>query len=210
MLETAEIVAFLTATIVLNLTPGNDVLFVASQSLGAGIRGGIVAALGVSFGVIFHILALAFGLSELLVRYPWAFHLIKTAGIAYLILLAFKSFKKSNTSLDVKAQPYTPPAKIFLRGTFTNVLNPKVALFFLAFIPQFLNPDRGNIFLQTLMLGTCFLISGTAVNMGYALLFSTTFSRVKNSHHFQKWINRLTGVIFVGLALKLLMTERKI
>ena len=209
MLNFAEIAAFLTATIVLNVTPGNDVLFVASQSLGTGLRGGIIAALGVSFGIVFHIITLALGLSELLVYYPWAFHSLKIVGVVYLVHLAVKAFKSSNKSLDVEAQPYTPHTKIFFRGALTNVLNPKVALFFLAFIPQFLNPEKGDVFQQTLFLGTCFLISGTTINVAYALLFNTAFSRIKNSIKFQKWINRVTGVIFVGLACKLLMTERK-
>ena len=209
MFETAEILAFLTATIVLNVTPGNDVMFVASQSLGAGIRGGILAALGVSFGIIFHILALALGLSELLVYYPWAFNAVKIGGILYLVFLAFRAFKNGSKPMDLEVQPYTASGKIFLRGTLVNVLNPKVALFFLAFIPQFLNPGAGDVFLQVLILGACFLASGTAVNMGYALLFGTTFSRMKNTVRFQKWINRLTGVVFIGLAFKLLMTERK-
>lgn len=209
MFEITEIFAFLIATVVLNVTPGNDVLFVASQSLGAGVRGGIVAALGVSFGIIFHILALALGLSELLVYYPWAFQLVKIGGVIYLIFLAYKAFKSSNQHIDVEARPYTAPPKVFLRGTLTNVLNPKVALFFLAFIPQFLNPGKGNISLQILVLGACFLVSGTVVNVGYALLFGTTFSRMKNSLKFQKWMGKLTGIIFVGLAFKLLMTERK-
>lgn len=209
MFEVSEIFAFLIATIVLNVTPGNDVLFVASQSVGAGVRGGLVAALGVSFGIVFHIVALALGLSELLVYYPWAFQSVKIGGVVYLVFLAYKAFKSVNKPIEVEAQPYTPPSKVFLRGALTNVLNPKVALFFLAFIPQFLNPVKGNVSLQILILGACFLVSGTAVNMGYALLFGTTFSRMKNSAKFQKWINKLTGIIFVGLAFKLLMTEKK-
>ena len=123
--------------------------------------------------------------------------------------LAVKAFNSANKPLDVEAQPSTTHAKIFFRGTLTNVLNPKVALFFLAFIPQFINPEKGDIFLQTLFLGTCFLVSGTTINVAYALLFNTAFSRIKNSLRFQKWINRVTGVIFIGLACKLLMTERK-
>jgi threonine/homoserine/homoserine lactone efflux protein len=201
--------SLLAATIVLNVTPGNDVMFVASQSLGTGGRGGIVAALGVIFGIIFHILALALGLSELLVYYPWAFHALKVGGVGYLVFLAYKAFKNGSKPMDVEAQPYAAPAKIFLRGTLTNVLNPKVVLFFLAFIPQFLNPRAGNVFLQVLILGACFLASGTTVNVGYALLFGTAFSRIKNSAKFQKWISRLTGMVFIGLAFKLLTIERK-
>lgn len=210
MLEAVDIFAFLTATVVLNVTPGNDVLYIASQSLGTGAKNGIIAALGVSFGIIFHILTLAFGLSELLIHYPWAFHTVKVGGVIYLIFLAYKAFKSARQPIDVEEGSYVARYKIFLRGMLTNVLNPKVALFFLAFIPQFLHPEKGDIFLQTLGLGTCFFVSGTVVNVGYALLFSTASSRVKSSHLFQQWIHKLTGVIFVGLAFKLLMTERKV
>ena len=158
---------------------------------------------------MFHIFALALGLSELLIYYPLTFHILKIGGVVYLIFLAYSTFKGSDASVNVESQTYSSSAKIFWRGILTNVLNPKVALFFLAFIPQFLHPKMEDVFLQTVTLGALFFVSGTTVNIGYALLFSYASSRINSSSRFQAWTSRLTGVVFLGLACKLLLTEKR-
>jgi threonine/homoserine/homoserine lactone efflux protein len=203
MIETADFIAFLIAAGVLIAVPGNDVMFIASQSLSRGLIGGVMAVLGVSFGLCFHLIALALGLSELMILWPWLFHTIRICGVGYLLWLAWKSFQKS----EMKVQEAAPATltHIFWKGVLTNILNPKVALFFLAFIPQFVDPERGSVLWQMVFLGGCFLVMGLIGDMCYAVLFGKAFSRIAGSAKFQKTIGRVTGVIFVGLAARLLL-----
>ncbi len=171
MLEFGELLTFLVATVILNLTPGSDVLFVATQSIGGGLKGGISAAFGVSFGIIFHICAVAFGLAELLTYYPMAFHAVKLAGAAYLFFLAYQSLKNGTIDFENVQSSNLKVQANFLRGVLTNILNPKVALFFLAFLPQFIHAERGSLIQQTFFLGAIFIVSGTLINLSYAVLF---------------------------------------
>jgi threonine/homoserine/homoserine lactone efflux protein len=203
MIDTPDFIAFLIAAAVMVITPGNDVVFIASQCLSRGLSGGVLAVLGVSFGVCFHLAALALGLSELVAHFPWLFHTIKIGGIAYLLWLAWSSFRRKEVVVEQEAHGHL--GRVFWRGALTNIINPKALLFFLAFIPQFLDPERGNILGQILFLGTIFLIMETVGNMGYALLFGKAFSKIAHSDRFQKLIGRITGVVFVGLAVRMLV-----
>jgi threonine/homoserine/homoserine lactone efflux protein len=191
---------FLIATLVTGLIPGNDVTYIVSQSLTRGAKVGALAALGITCGMVVHVAALALGLSELLVRWPWLLQVIKVGGAAYLLYLAWRAFRRARIQM-----PETGSSEgVFWRGALTNVLNPKMALFFLAFIPQFIDPERGHVWSQVLFLGGCFMVSGTLVNLAYALLFGRAFSRVAGNQRFQKAVGRTTGLIFAGLAVRLL------
>ena len=205
-----EILVFLLATLVLNLTPGSDVLFVATQSIGNGLKGGIPAALGVSFGILFHIFAVAFGLAELLAVYPLAFHAVKFVGAAYLFYLAYQALKNPPLSFDKIQGSTLSTRQTFFRGALTNVLNPKVALFFMAFLPQFIQAERGaSVMSQTLVLGGMFIVSGTFINLGYACLFCFARARVQASRSFQKHLAKITAGVFGFLAVKLVLAEAK-
>ena len=209
MFEWSELVSFLLATVILNLTPGSDVLFVATQSIGGGLKGGLCATLGVSFGCIFHICAVAFGLAELLNFYPLAFNAVKVIGAAYLFYLAYQSFKSGSLDFENIQGSRLGVQETFFRGALTNILNPKVALFFLAFLPQFINAERGSLIQQTFFLGALFIISGTLVNFAYAVVFCFARERLKNSQSFQRYLGKVTAGVFGVLAFKLIFTENK-
>jgi threonine/homoserine/homoserine lactone efflux protein len=200
MIETGDLIAFLVAALLMAVTPGNDVMFITSQSVGGGARVGAAAAMGVSIGMLFHIGALALGLSELLVHWPWLLRVIKVAGAGYLLWLAIRAFRAKGLQLEA-----AEGGNAFRKGILTNILNPKMSLFCLAFIPQFVDPERGAVWAQLLFLGGCFAISGTLVNLAYALLFGNAFARVAHNRRFQRVASRTTGVIFMGLAARILI-----
>ena len=201
---------FAFASLMLNLTPGADMLYVATRSTAQGVKAGIVSAFGIMGGCMVHILAAVIGLSAIIASSATAFSIIKWLGAAYLTYLGLKSIisKKNN----FKPDPTVPPmryTRIFWQGVITNVLNPKVALFFLAFLPQFINPANGKIYAQVLLLGSWFNVSGTLVNITVALLFGRIGGWLSQSAWFSKWQTRITGAILLGLGLKLAFSSRK-
>jgi threonine/homoserine/homoserine lactone efflux protein len=138
---------FAFASLMLNITPGNDMLYVASRSAGQGIRAGIISALGIMTGCLVHILAAVVGISAIIARSATAFDIIKYVGAAYLIYLGVKSIFNKKESSFLRGEKLQPLSnlKIFTQGVITNVLNPKVALFFLAFLPQFINIKNAHL-----------------------------------------------------------------
>lgn len=200
---------FALAALMLNLTPGNDMLYVATRSTGQGIKAGIVSALGIMGGCMVHIVAAVVGLSAIVAKSATAFDIIKYLGAAYLIYLGIRSLlsKKNNFSVDRKLEAVSH-SKIFWQGVITNTLNPKVALFFLAFLPQFINTHSGNVHWQILLLGTWFNISGTIVNILIAVLFGRIGGWLSNSTWFVKWQNKITGVVMIGLGIKVALGKK--
>jgi threonine/homoserine/homoserine lactone efflux protein len=194
----------------LNITPGNDMLYVATRSTSQGVKAGVVSALGIAGGCIVHLLAAVAGLSAVIANSAIAFDIIKYVGAAYLIYLGVKAFvsKQSKFSIDDKIEKRSL-SKIFWQGVLTNVLNPKVALFFLAFLPQFIHPEKGNTSLQILLLGLWFNFSGTIVNCIVALLFGKMGNWLADKQGFIKWQNKITGLLLIGLGIKVALSSRK-
>lgn len=196
--------------LLLNLTPGNDMLYVIARSSGGRTKAGIISALGIGAGCLVHILAAVAGLSALIAQSALAFDIIKYAGAAYLVYLGIRCLLKKNTALvapkNVQLLPYK---RIFWQGVLTNVLNPKVALFFLAFLPQFIDLHRGNTGLQILFLGTWFDLVGTLVNVLVALLFGKLSGWLSRSSRFVQWQERITGMILVGIGIKVALESKK-
>lgn len=196
--------------LLLNLTPGNDMLYVIARSSGQGMKAGIISALGIGAGCIVHILAAVVGLSALIAQSALAFDIIKYAGAAYLIYLGMRSVMSKKHSIkinrDLQKLSYN---KIFWQGFITNVLNPKVALFFLAFLPQFINIHEGSTSLQILFLGSWFDVVGTLVNILVALLFGKIGAWLSRSPGFIQWQERITGMILIGLGIKLALSSKK-
>jgi threonine/homoserine/homoserine lactone efflux protein len=196
--------------LLLNLTPGNDMLYVIARSSGQGTRAGIISALGIGAGCIIHILAAVVGLSALIAQSAIAFDIIKYIGAAYLIYLGVRSLLMKRRSIQIdqnlKGLSYK---KIFWQGFITNVLNPKVALFFLAFLPQFINIYEGNTSYQILFLGTWFNVVGTLVNILVALLFGKIGAWLSKSPRFIQWQERITGIILIGLGIKVALSSKK-
>ena len=196
--------------LLLNLTPGNDMMYIIARSSGQGTKAGVVSALGIGAGCIVHIMAAVVGLSALIAQSAIAFDIINYVGAAYLIYLGIKALltKKKALTIDKNLQQLSY-RKIFWQGVLTNVLNPKVALFFLAFLPQFIDIHKGNTSLQILFLGVWFDIVGTIVNILVALLFGKIGAWLSTSAAFVQWQERITGIILIGLGIKVAMGSKK-
>ena len=203
---------FATAVFVLNATPGVDFLLTVSRTLQGGARAGVAAALGISAGCVVHALAAAFGLAALLAFYPAAFVLIQWGGAAYLVWLGLGMLKQAwsggagavaGAAANAQAAPPKSFAADFRTGLLTNVLNPKVALFFLAFLPQFVPADSVHKTLSFLLLGSWFVVQGFLFLMLLVVLASR-LSRLGGSARVRQALNAAGGVLFIALALRLL------
>jgi len=195
---------FLVATIALNLSPGPDMLYVISRSLGQGRRVGIVSALGIGAGTLVHTFVTAIGLSAVLLSVPIAFEFIKYAGAAYLAFLGVRMLLSSRSGASNLSSEAIAPSglgTVFRQGVFTNVLNPKVALFFLAFLPQFVDPSKGTVALQIIILGLVFDASGTSWNILIATLAGHASDRLKGRSGFSFAQKVLPAVILLALAI---------
>jgi threonine/homoserine/homoserine lactone efflux protein len=208
MPEKAAFLSFLVAALLLNLAPGPDMMYVLGRSVGQGRRAGIVSALGIFVGCLFHICAAALGLAALLRSSPLLFHFVRLAGAGYLVYLGINLLLHAKKSLEGVAVQQDDVRRIFLQGVITNVLNPKVAIFFVAFLPQFVNP-QGSLFLQILVMGLIFDVGGTVVNLGVAVASGGLGDRLSRSQKLVAWQRRLTGALFVGLGLRLGLAGRE-
>ena len=210
MIAINEFLIFAFASLVLNITPGNDMLYVATRSTSQGVKAGIVSALGIAGGCIIHLLAAVIGLSAIIANSAIAFDIIKYIGAAYLVYLGIRSFLSRQNKFSINnAIEKKSLSKLFLQGLFTNVLNPKVALFFLAFLPQFIHPEKGNASMQILLLGLWFNFSGTIVNIIVAGVFGKLGNWLADKQAFIKWQNKITGLLLVGLGIKVALSSRK-
>ncbi|MBV7408806.1 LysE family translocator [Maritimibacter sp. DP1N21-5] len=199
-LDAATLLAFLGAGIILNLTPGADVMFATASGASGGPGAGIAAALGVSLGALFHTVLAALGVSALLAAVPAAFTFVKVAGALYLLFLAYKSWVAPPA---MPGQGVTRLGRAVARGFVTNALNPKVALFILAFLPQFTRPETGNATLQMLLLGAGFAVTGFVITAGYGIAAGVAGARIARG----RVMTRLSAVVFAALALRLLLGE---
>ena len=200
---------FLVAGLALNLTPGADMTYVIARAATQGRMAGVAASFGIAGGSLVHTALAAFGVSAILAHSETAFFAVKAAGVLYLLYLAWKALMAGQARRADTAPP--PPAshlRIFSEGVLTNVLNPKVALFILAFLPQFVDPKAGPVWLQIVILGTIFNISGTTINCIVALSTAAAANVIKGSAKVGLWLNRLTALVFVGLAVRLALAER--
>lgn len=210
MIDLNDFLLFAFASLMLNITPGNDMLYVATRSTAQGIKAGVVSSLGIAGGCIVHLLAAVAGISAIIASSATAFDIIKYLGAAYLVYLGIKAFFSKQNKFIVKgdAERKSLPG-LFWQGVLTNVLNPKVALFFLAFLPQFIHPEKGNVAVQILLLGLWFNFSGTVVNCVVAFLFGKLGNWLANKQTFIKWQNKITGILLLGLGIKVALSSRK-
>ncbi len=199
---------FAFATLMLNLTPGSDMIYVATRSTTQGVRAGIVSALGIAGGCLVHTFAAVVGLSVLISESAVAFNIVKFLGVGYLCYLGITSLiRKDKMSTQAKLES-TPLKKIFWQGVYTNVLNPKVALFFLAFLPQFANTHAEDFKWYLLGLGIWFNISGTLVNGLVAVFFGKAGSYLNQLPNFYRIQNKITGMMMLGLGAYLAFAKR--
>lgn len=195
---------FVVAGIILNLTPGPDVVYIVTNALKRGFRAGAVAALGIVSGCFVHIIGAAVGVGALIAASAELFAVLKYIGAAYLIYIGIRMLlsKAPATLADGEASQQSL-SQIFWRGFMTNALNPKVALFFLAFVPQFIAPGTENTLLLFLGLGMLFNLNSLWVNLGWAAAAAWLAARATSVKSVMHWIERGAGVLFVGFGVKL-------
>ncbi len=216
IIEPQQLLVFIAAGWLLNLTPGPDVLYIVSNALRSGARAGLVAGLGITAGCFVHVFAAAVGVGALLSASATAFTVLKWAGAAYLLLMGvrmlFSRAGGGNGAAIAAAQSAPPVAaslrSVFLCGFWTNVLNPKVALFFLAFVPQFIAPGTDNKALAFVLLGVLFNVNAIPVNAGWALAAAWMARRAGAIQRGMHWLDRVAGAMFIGFGLKLALTDR--
>jgi len=204
-----EILAgFFTASVLLALAPGPDNLFVLTQSALHGKLSGLLVTLGLCTGLVVHTTAVAFGVAVIFQASALAFTALKLFGVSYLLYLAWGVFHASAAEIDTRSRVEISPARLYRRGIIMNVTNPKVSIFFLAFLPQFADPARGPLAIQMFMLGGIFIVATVLIFGGIALLAGTIGQWLTRSSKAQIILNRVAGTVFVGLALTLATTER--
>ena len=205
-----DLALFVVSGLLLNIMPGPDSLLIMARSATQGWRAGVAAALGIGLGTIVHVLAAALGLSAILATSATAFTVVKYIGAAYILYMAIgllRSRAGSTSQAPVAVAPL-PYRKIFTQGVLTNVLNPKVALFFLAFVPQFIDADAPSKTLAFILLGSIFNINGMLWCCALALFTAFASARVKVDQAVSLWLNRVTGGLFVWLGIKLALSEQ--
>jgi threonine/homoserine/homoserine lactone efflux protein len=202
---------FVLSGLLLNITPGPDTAYIVGRSVQVGWRGGAAAALGISAGCLVHVFAAAIGLSALLAASSLAFTVVKWIGAAYLLYTGIQMLRARTPSLlpEAAAQRVLSLRQVFWQGVLTNALNPKVALFFLAFLPQFVDPDAASKALAFIALGLIFISTGTAWGLGVAVFAAKAASRVRQSSRALVWINRALGGVFIYLGIRVAMLETR-
>jgi threonine/homoserine/homoserine lactone efflux protein len=217
-MDTSQLLLFIAAGLLLNLTPGPDVLYIVTNAMRSGKRAGVVAALGITAGCFVHIFAAALGVSALMAASSTAFTVLKWAGAAYLVYVGLRMLlARAPAAEEVVATDLIAAnagitwagglKSIFFQGFLTNVLNPKVALFFLAFVPQFIAPDVANKALAFLLLGLLFNFNGLWVNVGWALTAAWMASRLGAVRAGMHWLERAAGLMFVGFGIRLAFSD---
>jgi threonine/homoserine/homoserine lactone efflux protein len=198
---------FMAGALALNITPGPDMTFVLAQATHRGTRAGVAAAFGIGAGTLFHMTLAAFGLAALFAAFPLAFDIVRYAGAAYLVWIAVNMIRHPPHLAATAGGDAARTA--FRQGVVTNIFNPKVAIFFIAFLPQFVVPNAGPAWLQILVLGICFDVSGTLVNSLVAVGSGKLADRLKSNPMIGKIMGWISASVMLGRAVKLAWTQRR-
>ena len=199
---------FLVTGILLNLAPGPDTAYIVGRSIVQGRDAGVASAFGSSIGSLFHTLAAALGLSAIIASSAWAFGFVKIIGGGYLVFLGIKMLLEKRHRLDLPSNfRRSTTMAAFRQGILTNILNPKVALFFLAFLPQFIDPASNAKVAAFVTLGLTFVITGTTWCLVLAFFASAFSERLRGNETITQWLNRTVGALFVFLGLRLAATR---
>ncbi|RKU00922.1 lysine transporter LysE [Burkholderia sp. Nafp2/4-1b] len=213
MLGITDFGFFVLAVFLLNVTPGPDTAYIVGRSVAQGRGAGLMSALGISAGCCVHALACAFGLTALLAASAAAFTVIKLVGAAYLIYLGVRMLLTTQAAAPAggeaaRATAAKPLRQLFMQGFWTNVLNPKVVLFFVSFFPQFVSPDSPRKALAFLALGSVFVVMSTIWTCIVAWVAGSVTQRFSGKPGVKKWLDRTVGSAFVGLGLRLAAAQR--
>ncbi len=207
MLDAHKFLLFLAAAILLAVTPGPGIFYVLARTLAGGRREGFQSSFGTFFGGLFHVFAAALGVSSILAASAFAFHTVKYAGAAYLVFLGIKMLRSRNTELPTG--PEAPKGNAFRQGILTEALNPKTALFFLSFIPQFISPERGHIFVQFATLGILSVTLNTAADLVVVSLAAPLERKLKTSVAFRRRQRTASGLGMIGLGAYVAFSESR-
>ncbi|HBX23658.1 MAG TPA: LysE family translocator [Desulfotomaculum sp.] len=200
-------VLFLLSGIILNITPGSDTMYILGRSISQGSKAGIMSAMGISSGSIIHTLLASFGLSVILAKSIIAFNILKYVGAAYLIYLGIKAILSSSDTFILNEAKINNMSTIYFQGMLTNLLNPKVALFFIAFLPQFVSANNNYGSLPFLLLGITFITTGTIWCIMLAICSASATEKLRDNKKLLTLMKRCAGIIFIGLGLKLFSTK---
>ena len=212
MFDSTRVLLFLTAALLLAIAPGPGMLYVLARSLAGGKREGVLSAFGTFLGGMVHVFAAALGVSIILAKSAMAFATVKYVGAAYLCLLGVRMIldaRKENTSAEEMPENIKLARNPLWQGVATEVLNPKTALFFLSFIPQFVNRGAGHILLQLVMLGTISVVMNTTADLIVIALAGPLGERIRSSATFRRRQRTATGAIMIGLGTYLATSEGK-
>lgn len=211
MLGTVDLGVFVVAGLILNITPGADMLYIASRSAAQGTKAGVIAALGIGAGCLVHILFATLGLSVILASSALAFAVVKYAGAAYLLYLGITTLLSLRAKEEGKAEIARPlsSGRIFRQAVLINVLNPKVALFFMALLPQFVSPQAAHPALSFLFLGCLFDFNGTIVNIVFAVFSSKIAGRCRQSSMLGRLGRTAVAGLFIALGLRLALSSQE-
>jgi len=201
-------VPFFFASVLLGLAPGPDNIFVLAQSSIYGRKAGISVVFGLCTGLLVHTAAVALGIAAVLQTSATAFTALKLAGALYLLWLAWQAFRARGRSLTVSRENRRTLWQLYRRGIVMNVTNPKVSIFFLAFLPQFVNPEAGPVALQIVSLGGLFIVATLLVFGAISFVAGSLGARIGKSERAQKILNRIAGTVFLLLAVRLATTNR--
>lgn len=201
MLDTSTLLVFIAAVLVLLVTPGPAVLYIVARSIDQGRWAGFVSTLGIGVGTLIHVAAAALGVSALLVSSALAFNVVKYLGAAYLIYLGLQRLLTSEKTAPIKTLAPQKLSRIFYQGVLVNLLNPKTALFFFAFLPQFVDVGRGNVALQVFILGLIMMILGIISDGLYALLAGSIGHWLRDNLRFLRAQRYFAGTVFITLGL---------
>jgi len=209
MIELTNLYMFIVASFILCLVPGPDNIYVLTQGVTKSKKAAIVTTLGLTTGLIVHTSAAAFGISVIFQTSQFAFDMLKYAGALYLLYLGYQAFKYRNEPLDLTVQNFSSELKkLYIKGFVMNILNPKVSIFFLAFLPQFVTLENGNIPLQMIVLGLIFMIMTIIVFSGIGISGNILSKKLLEKPNIVKYMNILTSFILVSLGLKLAFSSR--
>jgi threonine/homoserine/homoserine lactone efflux protein len=209
MPDITTLLLFATACLALTASPGPDMLLIASRSVSQGCKSGFVTLAGIQVGTYVHAVATALGLSQLFVLVPAAYDVVRWAGAAYLLYLAWVTLKSAGVAFQAERIPEDVPlVRIFRQGLVTNLLNPKMALFVLALFPQFVNPDAGSIGLQIMVLATILNLIGLFVNGAVIVAASKLGNYVTSAGRFARMPHYFLSAVFAGLAFRLALAGR--
>lgn len=203
-----NVLLFVTASLALLISPGPNVMYIMTRSIDQGRTAGLVSVAGVASATCLHILAAALGLSAILLSSALAFDVVKYVGAAYLIYLGIQKFRsrdEDDTSVVVQKQPL---GKIYKQGLIISLLNPKTALFFFAFLPQFVDPSHGSVTAQIILLGLIFIMLGALTDGTYAIVSSLLSGWLRGNRRFKKVQRYVSGTVFVGLGITAALAGR--